>query len=1091
VRVTVEVDLLGTLAVRPGDVPAGPRLRALLVHLALSGGRVVDVADLARELWGAEPPADEAGALQSLVSRLRRALGGADTVQQVGSGYRLPLDEQSVDALRAERRVEDARGALRRGDADGAERLLAGPLQVLREQPVAEVPASVALRLRSAWRTAVLTAAEADLHRVRSVQALEDLQAVCDQQPLDEAAASLLVRALAAAGRPALALAAYDRLRRGLADELGLDPSRELQQQQLELLRGEPADGHPEHTRPLRSWWTSFVGRDADLDRVERLLQAGRLVTVLGPGGAGKTRLAGEVAQRQAHRKGLPPPAPAVEVCFVELAPVSEPDEVPQAVLSALDLRATSLLEARSGRPARDRSELLLAAFTGRESLLVLDNCEHLLDATAQLAEDLLVHCPGLRVLATSREPLGIDGEALAVLPPLPVPATGVSVLEAEQLPAVQLLVDRAAAVQPGFALDEDNVAAVVEVVRRLDGLPLAIELAAARLRTLPVGEVAARLADRFRLLTGGSRTALPRHRTLRAVVAWSWDLLTARERLLVERVAIFVGAVTPDSAAAVCGDSLLPVQEVRELLAALVDKSLLQRVEGATPRYRLLETIREFGTERLAERGELADLRDRHAAWFAGLAADADQRLRGAGQVAALDLLRAEHDDLLAALRHLCDSGRSEDALRLALSLAWYWQLLGRHAESHTWLRTALDLPHRRDLTGPGGPGDPTLRLSAEAVCALNAVSSTDGEVRDSAALRPRLVELAQQLRGRHLPTPVAALAVPIVLFFAGDVQGSVDELPRLVTGSDPWLAAAALLLRVRVWENEGALDAVRSDAEAALAAFRSLADLWGIASCLTLVAAGRQYDGDLDGALRALLEAEQCLRTLGQLDAMDELFLLLRLADLHLRRGNVGDARRAEAAAQRTADRSGSRELTAMAAALGGALARGWGDHGLARQRQHAADQTLLLVGVPVNEHGAAVTEAAGAALDLHEGATESAARRLQLAYEQAIRTADLPIQAEVGVVVAGLALAVGRAEEAARVLGGSARLRGADDPTHLDVRAVTAACRARLGEVGFAQAFQEGKALDIAQAQQRLDPARLLQDMPAVDVGSAASP
>ena len=540
------------------------------------------------------------------------------------------------------------------------------------------------------------------------------LEVLVASHPLDEKVTGLLMRALAATGRQAEALAAYEAIRGRLADELGIDPGAELRTVHLEVLRGEaaargatagreaglgsraaagngaaagqgvaghaapPADGAgtgrgsapnadamPGGSRArtnLRAQLTSFVGREDDVARVVKALEQYRLVTLVGPGGTGKTRLAAEVAAVAAAGGSDGTSADADDVSdgvwLAELASVTDPADVPQSVLNSIGLREPRLLPDGAQRAgSRDARSRLLDGLADARALLVLDNCEHLIDACAHLADELLSHCPGLRIVATSREPLGITGESLLSIAPLSQPMPGVPAQEAVGFPAVRLFAERAAAVSPGFEVNDETVALVIDIVRRLDGLPLAIELAAARLRTLPLAEIARRLNDRFRLLTGGSRTALPRHRTLRAVVEWSWDLLTPEERLLAERFAVFPAGATPAAVAVVCagpggaataaGRARVDPADVDDLLSSLVDKSLLQPVreapgaaarEAGGTRLRMLETVREYGSEQLAGRGELAELLRRHAVHYSasdggGGAAAADQ---GPGDLAA-----------------------------------------------------------------------------------------------------------------------------------------------------------------------------------------------------------------------------------------------------------------------------------------------------------------------------------------------------------------------------------------------------------------------------------------------------------------------
>ena len=426
-------------------------------------------------------------------------------------------------------------------------------------------------------------------------------------------------------------------------------------------------------TEPLRrsnvkTALTSFVGRDDEVERIGKLLDEVRLITLVGPGGAGKTRLATVAVTAILGR--VPD-----GVWLAELAPVTDPADVPSAVLDAFGLRDATLVDRM--RPTgsvsrRDATSRLLEVLSGRNTVLVLDNCEHVLDAAARLADDLLAHCPELRIVTTSREPLGIVGESLVAVAPLPQPATGASPEQALAHPAVRLFADRAVAVAPKFEVDGATVGPVIEIVHRLDGLPLAIELAAARLRSLSVEEVATRLSDRFRLLTGGSRTAMPRHRTLRAVVEWSWDLLTSQEQLLAERLAVFAGDISPVEAIEVCSDDALPATAIDELLMSLVDKSLLQvtTLDGGS-RYRMLETIREFGLEQMANRDEVATMRRRHAARFGALVHDASPYMRSSDQLVWMARLEAERENILAGLRFFCDVGEAQAALDLALEMS------------------------------------------------------------------------------------------------------------------------------------------------------------------------------------------------------------------------------------------------------------------------------------------------------------------------------------------------------------------------------------------------------------------------------------
>ena len=397
-------------------------------------------------------------------------------------------------------------------------------------------------------------------------------------------------------------------------------------------------------TSPARL--TSFIGRDSELATALDLLTTSRLVCLVGPGGAGKTRLATELARGIVDKDG-------VSVWFAELAPIRDSGDLAESLLGALGIREVRIIESTGASP-RTPITRLIDHFTGGPAVLVLDNCEHLIDAAAALAETLLGRCPDLRVLATSREPLAITGEALYWVGPLDLPDEHTSPERAGQTSAVRLFVDRAKAVRPGFTLDTAVLPAVAEICQRLDGMPLALELAAARLRSMSPQEVAERLDDRFALFTGGNRTAMPRHRTLRGVVEWSWDLLTDAEAKLARRLSMFAGGITVDSAIGVCAGPGLPAVEVPYLIASLVEKSLLEAKTNAdgSSRYRMLETVRAYGQEKLAEAGETEAAMAAFTDHFTQLALANEPILRTRDQLAAMAVIGAEHDNLGAVLR-------------------------------------------------------------------------------------------------------------------------------------------------------------------------------------------------------------------------------------------------------------------------------------------------------------------------------------------------------------------------------------------------------------------------------------------------------
>jgi predicted ATPase/transcriptional regulator with XRE-family HTH domain len=424
---------------------------------------------------------------------------------------------------------------------------------------------------------------------------------------------------------------------------------------------------------------TSFIGRARELAAVKQRFSSARLLTLTGPGGCGKTRLALQAAAELADKF-------ADGVCFVELAPLGDPRLVPQSVASALGVRE---------EPTRPLPVTLIDTLHRRQLLLVLDNCEHLIAACAELAHILLSACPQLHVLATSREVLGVAGEMAWRVPPLasPDPQRPVPVEHLLQYEAVQLFVERARTVQPTFTVTERNAAAVAQVCHRLDGIPLAIELAAARVKVLTVEQIAARLDDRFRLLTGGSRIALPRQQTLQAAIDWSYDLLSEPERRLWRRLSVFAGGWTLEAAEAVCAGAGLDAAEVLDRLTSLVDKSLVTvDAMAGEARYRLLETIRQYGREKLERSGEAAVIRRQHLEWHVGLAERAEPELTGPDQAVWLEKLEAEHDNLRAALEWSQVEAQGEQiGLRVAAALWRFWLVHGHLREGRRWLEGML----------------------------------------------------------------------------------------------------------------------------------------------------------------------------------------------------------------------------------------------------------------------------------------------------------------------------------------------------------------------------------------------------------------
>ncbi|WP_369138977.1 BTAD domain-containing putative transcriptional regulator [Modestobacter versicolor] len=1048
----VVISLLGPVAAvgddgQPVDV-GGPRSRALLARLAAEPGRVVGLGTLIDAVWDADPPAAPGNAVQALVSRLRRALPTVP-LRARAHGYLLDLPADAVDAGRFEALVARARDEQEPGRSLAllreAEALWRGPaLADLRDL-------AFAAPLAARWADLRLAAAEqrlaGELAEGSATAALPELEDLVAAHPLREPLCLLLVRALARLGRTAEALAAYERCRDRLADELGLDPSPALQAEHLAVLRGEAASpGAPRAGGALRSPLTSFRGRDDELDAVAALLDSGRLVTLLGPGGAGKTRLALEAAHRR--RADVPD-----GVWWVELAPVADARLLPAAVLSAVGQReGTSLERVPTLVEAGAR---LQETFADRRALLVLDNCEHLVGAVARFADDLLASCPGLQVLTTSREPLGVPGEVVLPVGPLAVPDAADA--DAAAAPVVRLFADRAVAVRPDFAVTPATLPAVLEVCRRLDGMPLALELAAARLRTLGVAQIAARLDDRFSLLTGGSRVALPRHQTLRAVVEWSWDALDAREQAVARRLSVFTGGAALDAAEQVCADPLEAVGDVLDAITGLVEKSMLLAVDDGSGgvRYRMLETIRAYAAEQLDAAGERAAVEAAQAAWCLRLVDELDPQLRRADQLAALRRLDAEQDGLLAVLQRAVAAGDGDVAVHLGARMSWYWLLTGRQLAAGRWLREAVAVPG----------GAPAMR----AMCvAFGAMGRAEGE--DWQAMLPVLREVGD------LPPedtyrsdePLGALAWAIAMVFAGGFR-SVAGLALLEDHPDPWVVAAAHGIRAQVAENIGELDGLEADLRQAHAEFEQLGDRWGRSFTAAALSQLSSADGDGAAAIAWLTEAIELSEQLGTTD--DTPMLRIRLAMAHALAGDLprAEADAAAVLAELGADGGGLHVAMAEAAAGGFALLAGRLDdaerwHGRAMDHVRAASGGPPQIGAMV-EAGTAVVLAARAeaAPDRAADLLDQARLLLRSALQQAAEAAgDMPVTAAVLQAMAAVALAEGDPQRAADLLGRSAAVRGRRDRGDLGAAATERRLRAELGDAGFERVRDAGAAV-----------------------------
>jgi predicted ATPase/DNA-binding SARP family transcriptional activator len=656
-----------------------PKQRALFALLLVNRGRVVAAERLIDGLWGESPPASAAQSLQVYVHGLRRALGG-ERIETAGRGYRAAVGEDELDLDHFERALTRGRAALDAGRPDDAADELREALALWRGPALADVPdearrAGEAERLEELRLTALELRYDAELASGRHDAVVAELEAVTAEHPYRERFLQQRLLALYRCGRQAEALEVYRAARQTLADELGLEPSPALQELERAILRQEPSLAAPEaftrSTRPLPVPPTALVGRRLELAFVSALFrdEGARLVTLTGPGGTGKTRLGLAVAHELE-------PELRDGAIFVSLAPVSSPELLVPAIAEALDVREGE----------RDLAEGVIEHVRERRLLLVLDNFEQILSA-APFVGDLLAAAPRLWILATSRAPLRLAAEREYPVPPFDAPDLALPFEALVKTDAVRLFAVRAQAVDPGFELDLESALEVARVCGRLDGLPLAIELAAARAKLLAPAEILERLEREPNLLPSGPRDAPARQQTLAATIHWSYDLLGPDERLAFVRLGVFVGGCTLEAAEGVCDVTL-------ESLGTLVDNNLLRRRDG---RFMMLETVRHFAAERLEEAGA-EELRRRHAEWLTELAETmAERTLAGEDITVWLDRIQLEHDNIRAALAWSLQH-EPELTLRQASSLRLFWEVRGLFREGLQWIEDAL--PYAGDMT-------------------------------------------------------------------------------------------------------------------------------------------------------------------------------------------------------------------------------------------------------------------------------------------------------------------------------------------------------------------------------------------------------
>lgn len=1032
-------ELLGPLRVVAGDgsevTPRGDQQRRALTALAAAAPQPVSVDALEELLWPDGAPS--ANALQALVSKLRKAIAPA-TVTGNGRGYSLDGD-WSTDVQEFERLVAAGRHA----DAEA----------LVRGRPLAELAddsygAAESARLAARCRTVLAERLTAAVEGDGAAGAVAELESLVTAEPVDERWWGLLMLAYYRSAQQAEALRAYQRARTVLAAELGVEPGPELRAVEQRILAHDPslsaAQPSPGRRRPtVPARLATFVGRQRELSELDAAFDAHRLVTVTGAGGAGKTTTALEYARRCGDAGGA-------TVSLVELAPVGDEEAIVRALARGIGLPDVDQATFVPGSPSGAPLDRVVDALAATDALVVLDNCEHVIAPVAAMVHRILSECPDVRMVATSREPLGVPGELVYALPPMP------------QSDAVELFLQRAVEHGvPGLTADDR----VVSLCDRLDGLPLAIELAAARLRSMTLDELTEHIDDRFTLLSNGARTLQPRQQTLRSVVDWSHDLLDAEERAVFRRMAAFVGGATREAVAAVAADgrggTLATPAEVLDVVARLVDKSLvIADHHPSGVRYHMLQTLHAYAEGKLAESMEREHVLVRHARYFADVLAPMQRGLLGPEQSTWFELLARERENVDAALAVAVGRGDAELALELVVPLGWYYFMAGELEEGSAAMSSALAVP---------GPTSPHLRAAA---LAYYGWLETNGKnIEHAWAVSSEAYGMVDQVDDPWTRTMVTAIHV-MAAFFAGrtELAASLAEtLPELAAlTADPWADAVTRLVRGEVAQFVGDPRDAEILFSTAAEEFRRVGDLFAYSLCIAEGAEVAETLGDYERAAALLGEGIELARSVGFSD--QPIAMRTRLGNVETLRGDLDAAERCHRA---VLDDPGSAAIPWIhgMAACGMAMverrrgrldeARRYLDHAWSLPRSRGVPYMRALVLVARGYHADQCGEADEA---------------LELQREALDITIQLRAPRSVAYAMEGVAGALAASSQpdrhrlAAQLLGHADTLRaqtGGRMPAgeRFDVDRAESRLRAALGDEAFEALFAQGAAADPA--------------------------